>query len=86
MAGDLGNLATAKAVVERAVSAFGRIDSLIVNHGVLDPVSKVADANVDEWKTSFDIGFFGVVALVISRFCRRLWGLTNKGIDQGIDY
>lgn len=68
MAGDLGNLATVKAVVEKAVSAFGRIDSLIVNHGVLDPVSKIADANIEEWKTSFDIGFFGVVALVIPKF------------------
>lgn len=72
MAGDLGNLATARAVAEKAVSAFGRIDSLIINHGVLDPVSKVADANMEEWKTSFDIGFFGVVALVIPKFC---WGL-----------
>lgn len=86
MAGDLGNLATAKAVVEKAVSAFGRIDSLIVNHGVLDPVSKVADANMEEWKTSFDIGFFGVVALVInSSSAGGLW-LANKGADQGIDY
>lgn len=66
VAGDLKNPATAKAAVEKAISVFGKIDSLIVNHGVLDPVSKVADADVEEWRRSFDIGFFGVVTLVCS--------------------
>ncbi|KAL0636008.1 hypothetical protein Q9L58_005037 [Maublancomyces gigas] len=64
VAGDLGNPATARAAVEKAVSVFGRIDSLIINHGVLDPVSKISDANVEEWRRSFDIGFFSAVDLV----------------------
>lgn len=64
--GDVGNLSTAENVVEKTISVFGRIDSLIVNHGVLDPVSRVADANIEEWKRSFDVGVFGVVDLVSS--------------------
>lgn len=50
--------------MEKAVAVFGRVDSLIVNHAVLDPVSKVADADIEEWRRSFDINFFGAVALV----------------------
>lgn len=64
VAGDLGNPATARAAVEKAVSVFGKIDSLIICHGVLDPVSKISDANVEEWRRSFDIGFFSAVDLV----------------------
>lgn len=37
---------------------------MIVNHGVLDPVARIADADVDAWRSAFDVGFFGVVALV----------------------
>lgn len=62
--GDLGDFATAKAAVERAVTVFGKIDSVIVNHGVLDPVSKIVDADLERWREAFDIGFLSAVALV----------------------
>jgi NAD(P)-dependent dehydrogenase (short-subunit alcohol dehydrogenase family) len=42
----------------------GRIDAVILNHGVLDPVAKVADADLEAWKKNFDINFFGCVGLV----------------------
>ncbi|KAF8532859.1 hypothetical protein BDD12DRAFT_764421 [Trichophaea hybrida] len=51
-------------ILERIKSAFGRLDSVIVNHGVLEPVAKIADTDIDAWRDGFNINFFAVVALV----------------------
>lgn len=55
-------------VVEQAISAatskYGALHSVVANAGVLEPVSTVETANVDEWKKLFDINFFSLVELV----------------------
>ncbi|EEP77688.1 conserved hypothetical protein [Uncinocarpus reesii 1704] len=50
--------------IKAALTAYGRIDGLIVNHGVLGPVSKIVRSDVEEWKKAFDINFFSAVELV----------------------
>ncbi|EGV61408.1 oxidoreductase [Yamadazyma tenuis] len=49
--------------VELAVSKFGRVDSVIANAGVLDPVQTIDNADIDAWKQAFDVNFFSVVNL-----------------------
>jgi NAD(P)-dependent dehydrogenase (short-subunit alcohol dehydrogenase family) len=51
-------------VIEVALKSFSKIDSLIINHGVLTPVKRVVDFTPEEWRTVFDINFFSAVALV----------------------
>jgi NAD(P)-dependent dehydrogenase (short-subunit alcohol dehydrogenase family) len=51
-------------IQKRVKSSFGRLDSVIVNHGVLEPVAKLVDTDIDAWREGFDINFFAVVALV----------------------
>jgi len=51
-------------ILKRVKSSFGRLDSVIVNHGVLEPVAKLVDTDIDAWREGFDINFFAVVALV----------------------
>lgn len=51
-------------VVEVALKSFAQIDSLIINHGVLSPVKRIADSTPEEWRSVFDINFFSAVALV----------------------
>jgi NAD(P)-dependent dehydrogenase (short-subunit alcohol dehydrogenase family) len=51
-------------VTEAAIKAFGRIDALVINHGVLSPISKIADSNAEEWRRAYDINVFGSLALV----------------------
>jgi hypothetical protein len=51
-------------VVSAALNAFTHIDGLIINHGTLSPVTRVADANPEEWRTAFDVNFFSAVAFV----------------------
>jgi NAD(P)-dependent dehydrogenase (short-subunit alcohol dehydrogenase family) len=51
-------------VVELALKSFSQIDSLIINHGVLSPVKRIADSTPEEWRSAFDTNFFSAVALV----------------------
>ncbi|KAF2115796.1 short chain dehydrogenase-like protein [Lophiotrema nucula] len=64
LAGDLSDTSIAAKSVELAISRWGRLDSLIVNHGTLDPVKTVADASVEDWKKGFDTNVFSAIALV----------------------
>ena len=64
VAGDLSDFSLAKKAVELANDRWGRLDSLIVNHGSLDPVKKIADATPEEWRTAFDVNVFSAVGLV----------------------
>jgi NADP-dependent 3-hydroxy acid dehydrogenase YdfG len=64
LAGDLSDLSIGPKAVELAISRWDRIDAVIVNHGTLDPVKKVADTDAEEWRKSFDINVFSAIAVV----------------------
>lgn len=62
------------AVAERTVSstlAGGQIDGLVLNHGTLEPVTRVADGSIETWKRGFDVNFFSAVAWVSISLNRR---------------
>ena len=46
------------------MAEFGSLSAVIVNHGVLDPVQKVSDANPQEWRALFEVNFFSAFELV----------------------
>ena len=52
-------------LTELAVSSFGKIDGLVINHGLLAP-KQFADTTVDEWKHIYDVNVFSGIALVRS--------------------
>ncbi|KZF21249.1 short-chain dehydrogenase [Xylona heveae TC161] len=63
VAGDLaGDFSLADKAVQVALDTWGRVDALIVNHGVLDPVRRIADADIDAWRRAYDVNVFGAVA------------------------
>lgn len=64
LTGDMADTSLAQRTVDLAMQRFARIDGLIVNHGTLDPIDRMRDANVEDWKKAFDVNVFGVVALV----------------------
>lgn len=68
LAGDLADFGLAKKAVQLANDRWGRLDSLIVNHGTLDPVKKVADSSPEEWSRAFDVNVFSAVGLVSAEF------------------
>ena len=70
---DAADFSAPQRAVDLAKEKFGGLDGLVVNHGVLDPVKTVAEANIEEWRKHFDINFFSVAAYVSYG---RLCGLT----------
>ena len=62
--GDLADFSLGAKAAELAKSKFGRLDGLIVNHGILEPVQKVGDVEVEEWRRLFDVNVFSAVAIV----------------------
>lgn len=64
LAGDLADFSLGDKAVALARENFaGKLDGLIVNHGVLDPVKRVTNSSADEWRAAFDVNFFSAVAL-----------------------
>lgn len=60
---DLSDLSVGAKAVDLALKEFGKLDGVIVNHGVLDPVKRVADSTAEEWRAAYDVNFFSAVAL-----------------------
>lgn len=54
-----------------AISKFGRLDGMVINHGALSPMTRLADASVEEWKRLYDVNFFSALALVSPDSTRR---------------
>ncbi|KAI9760155.1 MAG: hypothetical protein M4579_001875 [Chaenotheca gracillima] len=55
IAGDLEDYGTAKRATDAAISRWGRLDGLVLNHGVLEPVTRVANSTGLEWEKGFKI-------------------------------
>ncbi|KAI0883857.1 NAD(P)-binding protein [Annulohypoxylon maeteangense] len=61
---DLADWKVAPKVIESTVKAFGKIDGIVVNHGVLAPITKISESSVEEWRHAYDINVFSALALV----------------------
>lgn len=62
--GDISDEKVLKKYVEYAIKKFGRIDAVVANAGVLEPVQDVNNIDVAQWKRLFDVNFFSIVSLV----------------------
>lgn len=64
LTGNLADLSLGQRAVDMALAEFGRLDGLVLNHGILGQVGKLADTDVEEWRKGFDVNFFSLVAFV----------------------
>ena len=80
LAGDLSDFSLGPKAAELVKSKFGKLDGLIVNHGVLEPVQKVGDAEVEEWRRLFDINVFSAVSIVSVEI--NLFSTDNDDLSQ----
>jgi 3-oxoacyl-[acyl-carrier protein] reductase len=60
MACDVANYANVAKVVERCRASFGSVDILVNNAGLIDPISKLADSDPEEWVKVADVNYKGV--------------------------
>jgi len=51
-------------VISQALATFTTLDALVINHGVLEPLTRIADSTAAEWRSLYDINFFSAIALV----------------------
>ena len=79
LAGNLGDFSLAQKSVESALEAFGKLDGLILNHGMMDPVTKIETSDIEEWKKLFDVNFFSLVAFVSTERSEIFIFLTEIG-------
>ena len=64
LAGNLVDFSFGPEAVDLAVKEYGQLDGLIVNHGTLEPITRVADSDPDFWRDPFDVNLFSAVSLV----------------------
>ena len=66
VAGDLADfsLNLDKRCVDIALSTWGRLDGLIVNHAILAGVNRIADASIDQWREGLNVNLLSALALV----------------------
>jgi NAD(P)-dependent dehydrogenase (short-subunit alcohol dehydrogenase family) len=64
LAEDLSSLTAGKSIVEHTLQKWKRIDGVVINHGTLDPIKRVANTSAEEWRTTFDINVFSGISLV----------------------
>ena len=57
---DVSDYAQVAAAVEACTSAFGRLDVLIGNAGVIEPISSLASSDPEGWGQAIDINLKGV--------------------------
>ncbi|KAL2833746.1 hypothetical protein BDW59DRAFT_138129 [Aspergillus cavernicola] len=62
--GDLADLTLGQKAVDLAIKTFGGFDGIVLNHGILGQVGKIATADIDEWKRGYDVNFFSLVSFV----------------------
>lgn len=63
VAGDVADAAVCQSIVEQTVARFGRIDALINNAGVLEPIARIADVEPEAWWDNVRINLFGPLLL-----------------------
>ena len=64
LAGDLADRSLAQEAVDGAINKFKALDGLIINHGMMEPVTKIENSDIGDWKKLFDVNFFSAVAFV----------------------
>ncbi len=58
---DVADAAAVQAAVDRTVATFGRLDVLINNAGVIEPISRIADVDPAAWGHAVTVNLAGVL-------------------------
>ena len=59
LAGDVARASDCRRMVADTVARFGRLDALINNAGILEPVARLADAAADAWQYNLAVNLMG---------------------------
>ncbi|KAF4509028.1 hypothetical protein G6O67_005339 [Ophiocordyceps sinensis] len=62
LAGDMTSSCMAADLASLAVKSFGRLDGIVLSHGLLDPC-KIDASSLDGWKHVYDVNVFSCLAM-----------------------
>ncbi|TPX12312.1 uncharacterized protein E0L32_006959 [Thyridium curvatum] len=62
VAGDVTDASVARKIIDVAITSFGHINGLVLNHGVLAP-KKLSEVSVDEFRQVYDVNVFSQLAI-----------------------
>ena len=57
---DVSNFADVEAMVEKTIGFAGRVDVLVNNAGVIEPISRLSESDPEQWARAADINYKGV--------------------------
>lgn len=60
------------------MKTFGRLDGIVINHAVIGPIKRLADASVEEWSQVYNANLFSALALVSLSLYFRRHSVINK--------
>ncbi len=60
LAADVGSETHVRQAVERCITELGSLDVLVNNAGLIDPIARIEDSDVDAWSNVVDVNFKGV--------------------------
>jgi len=61
---DVSDFHACRTAVETTRDHFGRIDALVNNAGIVQPLSPIADTHPDDWRHNIEVNLFGSFYLV----------------------
>jgi len=61
---DITQDGTAKSAIAETLKTFGRLDSIVLNAGTLDPVTRIENATAEVWQECFNVNVFSNIPLV----------------------
>lgn len=64
VSGDVSSPPIAESIVSQAVGRNGRLDGLVINHGILGQVGKISETNMEEWERLFAVNVTGTLRLI----------------------
>lgn len=56
---DVADPLACERVIGRTIDTFGRLDALVNNAGILEPVAQIADADPRKWRHNLDVNLLG---------------------------
>jgi NAD(P)-dependent dehydrogenase (short-subunit alcohol dehydrogenase family) len=62
--GDISRAKDCRAIIQETLAHFGRIDALVNNGGVIEPIAPTAEASIEEWERSLQVNLVGAVRLI----------------------
>ena len=61
---DVSNPTECQTCVAEIIERFGRLDGVVNNAGILDPLTTVADADLKQWRHNLEVNLFGPLCLI----------------------